>query len=382
VADLLQKYRLLRGLCTGDRARTGPFYVTLDVTRRCNLRCLGCRFHSENAALSTSTAPDAQDVRDIPFDMAERLFLALGRLNTRTLFLMGEGEPFLHPRIFDLIGRAGTCGMRTVITTNGTLIDERKARGIIDSGLDEMHVSLWTHSLEGYAKQYPGTDPANFDRVLEGVRTLSDLKARHRSKTPYILLSNPINRLNVRGVDDMVALARETGFDAISFTPFKTNRGALSEYALSDREQSELCNHMLRLRKQIRAQGLGENIGRLLARYEFNAATHGHCCYICWYHSRVKVDGTVRSCGRSDLILGDLKRESFPEIWNGKAYRRERMRMMSPKGFAYRNRICDCEHCSYVQDNLAIHRGFRYALPFVRRSRAGMDEHLRNEDIT
>lgn len=35
MADLLQKYRLLEGLCTGDRARTGPFYVTLDVTRRC-----------------------------------------------------------------------------------------------------------------------------------------------------------------------------------------------------------------------------------------------------------------------------------------------------------------------------------------------------------
>lgn len=47
MADLLQKYRLLKGLCTGDRAHTGPFYATLDLMRRCNLRCLGCRcqFH-------------------------------------------------------------------------------------------------------------------------------------------------------------------------------------------------------------------------------------------------------------------------------------------------------------------------------------------------
>jgi MoaA/NifB/PqqE/SkfB family radical SAM enzyme len=303
-------------------------------------------------------------------------------MNTRTLFLMGEGEPFLHPRIFDIIRLAKTRGMRTTITTNGTLIDEKKARDIIDSGLDEMHVSLWTNSLEGYAKQYPGTDPANFDRVLNGVRMLSTLKAEHRTRSPNIILSNPINRLNHHGVDDIVALAKRTGFDAISFTPFKTNLGELSEYALSDQEQTDLCSHMIELRKQIRAQGLGENISRLLARYGFDAAKHRHPCYISWYHSRIKVDGTVLPCGRSELVLGNLKRESFPEIWNGRAYRMDRRRRLPPQGFAYRNKICDCEHCSYVQDNLAIHRRIKYLLPLLMRFRQGVDKSPLTKDLT
>ncbi len=367
MADLLQKYRLLKGLCTGDRARTGPFYVTLDVTRRCNLRCLGCRFHSENAR---APAAGDQGVRDLPFEVAEGLLSDLQALDTRTLFLMGEGEPFLHPRIFDIIRLAGKCGMRTTITTNGTLIDNEKARKIIDSGLDEMHVSLWTNSLEGYEKQYPGTDPVNFERVLEGVRVLSSLKAGDPTRPPYIVLTNPLNRLNHRGVDDMAELAKRTGFDAISYTPFKTNRGELNEYALSPREQADLCNHMIGLRKQIRAQSLGENIGRLLARYRFNAATSRDPCYICWYHSRIKVDGNVFSCGRSEVALGNLNKDRFPEIWNGEAYRMERRRMLSPKGFAYRTRICDCEHCSYVQDNMAIHRRIKYLLPLFPRFRS------------
>lgn len=371
MADLLQKYRLLKGLCTGDRACTGPFYVTLDVTRRCNLRCLGCRFHSENARPPAVGDPD---VKDVSFEMLERLFSDLKELNTRTLLLIAEGEPFLHPRFFDIVRLAKKCGMRTIVTTNGTLIDERKAGDIIEAGLDEMHVSLWTNSLEGYEKQYPGTDPLNFDRVIDGVRTLSSLKAEDRTRAPYIILTNPINRLNYQGVDAMVALAKQTGFDAISFSPFKTNRGELTQYALSSREQTDLCNHMTKLRKQIRAQGLGENIGRLLARYEFNAAKHRGPCYICWYHSRIKVDGTVLSCGRSELVLGNLKKESFPEIWNGKAYRMERRKRLSPHSFAYRNKICDCEHCAYVQDNIAIHRRLKYLLPFFSRFKEGTEQ--------
>jgi len=379
VADLLQKYRLLKGLCTGDRACTGPFYVTLDVTRRCNLRCLGCRFHSEEAG---GFGVGDLGVKDAPFEMVERLLSDLEPLNTRTLFLMGEGEPFLHPRFFDIVRLAKKHGMRTVVTTNGSLIDERKARDIIEAGLDEMHVSLWTSSREGYAKQYPGTDPVNFDRVIDGVRILSSLKGGNQTKAPYIILTNPINRLNHQGVDAMVALAGQTGFDAISFTPFKTNRGEMSQYALSGREQTDLCDHMTKLRKQIRAQGLGENIGRLLARYEFDAAKYEHPCYICWYHSRIKVDGTVISCGRSESVLGNLTRESFPEIWNGKAYRMERRKRLSPKASSYMTKTCDCEHCSFVQDNMAIHRRVKYLLPFFSRFWADTDQSSNNKGFT
>jgi hypothetical protein len=87
----------------------------------------------------------------------------------------------------------------------------------------------------------------NFQRVINGIETLSSLKAQNCTQAPYMVLTNPINRLNYQGVDEMVALARETGFDAISFAPFKTNRGELGRYALSKQQQTDLCNHMIRL---------------------------------------------------------------------------------------------------------------------------------------
>jgi MoaA/NifB/PqqE/SkfB family radical SAM enzyme len=362
MADLLQKYRLLKGLCTGERAFTGPFYVTLDITRRCNLRCLGCRFHSAEANVPFL---GDQDVKDFPFDWTEKLFSEFKKLNTRTLFLMGDGEPFLHPRIFDIIRLAKKFGLHTTVTTNGTLVDDTIARRIIDAGLDAIHISLWASSLEAYAKQYPGTDPVNFQRVINGIRILSSLKPRKLSRIPYIVLTSPLNRFNYQSVDEMAALAKDAGCDAISFTPFKTNRGKLSHYTLSGEEQENLCNHMIRFKDQMRAYSLADNIDRLLLRYRFSDIGQRLPCYICWFHSRIKVDGTVLSCGRSELVLGSLKTESFSEIWNGKAYRLQRRKALSPDGVAYRNEICDCEFCSFVQDNVSIHKISKYFLPFL-----------------
>ena len=82
------------------------------------------------------------------------------------------------------------------------------------------------------------------------------------------------------------------------------------------------------------------------------------------------------SCGRSELELGSLKTESFSEIWNGKAYRMERRKALSAEGPAYRNEVCDCEFCSFVQDNMSIHRTFKYFLPFFSDFKEGAEEKL------
>jgi MoaA/NifB/PqqE/SkfB family radical SAM enzyme len=348
-------------LCHGEYAYTGPFYVTLDVTRRCNLHCLGCRFHSKEA---DEPLTGEREIRDFPFEWAERLFSELRALGTRTFFFMGEGEPLLYPRIFDIFRLAKDYGFHTTVTTNGTLIDKTRAERIIDSGLDEMHVSLWTDSREDYAIQYSGTDPENLQRVINGMRIFSSLKKEMDLQNPRIVLTNPINRLNHQKVDVMFTLAKEIGCDGISYTPFKTNRGKLAHYALSENQQKDLYDHMIGLKKKIRSNSLGDNVDRLLARYRFNPANSQSPCYIHWFHSRIKVDGSVFSCGRSERILGSLKTESFTDIWNGNAYRMERRKMLSPNSFVYRNEICDCEHCSFVQDNIAIHNRVKYLLPF------------------
>jgi len=363
MATLLQKAGLLRGLCNGERACTGPFYITVDLTRRCNLRCFGCRFHSEEIG---APSPGDQQIAEFPFEWAENLFSDVATLGTRQLFLLGDGEPFLHPRLFDIIRLAKQHQLRATINTNGTFLDEARVQQVIDSGLDEIHVSLWACSAESYARQH-GVDASFFHRVLNGLKLLSAMKAEQRVRTPHVTLHHPINCFNYNDVDKMVILAKETGCDAISFSPFKTARGQLAHYALPAEEQTALRNRMTALQRQIEALNLGHNLRRFLARMAFHEISHGLPCYVCWFHSRIKVDGTVVSCGRSMLALGSLKTDRFPDIWNGEAYRAERIRRLAPDGQQYREEIADCQVCGYVEDNQKIHRIFKHLQPFVRR---------------
>ncbi len=85
-----EKFQLLRGLLSAEKAYTGPFYVVLDATRRCNLRCVGCPYH----ALTADTArPSATAEADISPDLIEALCGELSAMGTREIIFTGEGEP-------------------------------------------------------------------------------------------------------------------------------------------------------------------------------------------------------------------------------------------------------------------------------------------------
>lgn len=364
MAGLLQKYRLLKGLCGDGRAYTGPFFATVDLTRRCNLRCLGCRFHAQEIG---KPFPGDTSIADFPFEWAEDLLGDLERLGTRTLLLLGDGEPFLYPHLFDFIRLGKRHRLHTTVTTNGTLMDDERIEQVINSGLDAIQVSLWSATPESYTRHYPGTDPSNFERVLRGLKALSSARAERRSRNPYLILLNPIDRFNFRDAETMADLARDTGCDALSFTPFRTHRGVLDRYALSPQEQEELRQRMIALKKRVEAWGMGHYIDRFLARSGFPEVRDNLPCYICWFHSRVKVDGTVLYCARSAMGLGNLGTQPFAEIWNGPTYRTERIKRLAARGCDCGDETADCQVCSFVRDNQRVHRIFKHLMPLLRR---------------
>jgi MoaA/NifB/PqqE/SkfB family radical SAM enzyme len=233
MATLPQKVKLLRGLLTGETAYTGPFYVTIDVTRRCNLRCLGCRYHS---SLVNLPAPGDRAVLDISFDLVDKLLEELAAMGTTVISFMGEGEPMLHPRLQDLISTAKALGLQVTLITNGTLLDEARIHSLIDSRLDVLRVSLWASSIEEFEQNCPGTNPDYFRKIVNALRLLSVLKAEKKSKFPSVHLHQPINTHNFRKVDSLADLACETGCNALSFSPLFPS-GQARSYALSPEEE-------------------------------------------------------------------------------------------------------------------------------------------------
>ncbi len=361
MATLIKKLRLLQGLLTGKTAFTGPFHMMVDVTRRCNLRCIGCRYHSP---VAHRPSPGNHDITDISWEMFAKLCEELRAWNTRNLFLLGEGEPLLHNLISDFIALAKEKGMHVTLITNGTLLDERRIESFFDAGLDILQVSLWACSPEDYERQYPGSDPANFQKVIDSIMTLCRLRKEKARTRPLVRLRHPINRLNFRKISKMADLALSTGCDEISFSPLKYTKGQLGEYVLSSGEKEELLCSLKTLAERLRLLPIEHNIAHTLLRYDAYTEPGAKMpCYAGWFHSSVRVDGTVTPCSPCDIIMGSFAEKSFGEIWNGAAYRSFRRQAMTAEGLSNLAGSCECEHCCFAEENLRIHKLFKPLAP-------------------
>jgi radical SAM protein with 4Fe4S-binding SPASM domain len=120
------------------------------------------------------------------------------------LHLQGLGEPMMHPRFFDMVRFAVDRGVRVTTNSNLTLLNERRAKDCVNSGLDELHVSIDGATAETYERIRVR---AHFDRVLANVRLLSEAKERAGSAKPNLHLVMVLMRDNLDELPDIVRLA-------------------------------------------------------------------------------------------------------------------------------------------------------------------------------
>ena len=80
--------------------------------------------------------------------------------------LFHRGESLLHPRIYDMIKYANEKGIYTRLFTNATLLDDKNAKSIIDSGLDFISFSFDGYTKEDYEKVRINFD---FDKTINNI---------------------------------------------------------------------------------------------------------------------------------------------------------------------------------------------------------------------
>lgn len=368
MSNLLNKIHLLRGLISGHVAKTGPFFVDIDLTSRCNLHCVSCIYHSPHRNGNARPQSRGKDLSPVLF---QRLCKELKGLGTHTLVLQGSGEPTLHADLPEMIAVARRMGFQVELITNGTLIDKKKAEALIDSGLNRLKVSLWASSKTQYEWVYPGTDPAFFDRVLSGIRIMNTLRREKNTSLPVTMIYQPIGRHNFEALDEVIDLVLETQSNGLLLSPLGTALGEVGQLALNKNEEGIVRKSLAKAKLRLESLGLEHNINQILSRYSLGPEVWKTLpCYISWFHARIRVDGTVEPCGRCDSTVrfGNINEHSFSSIWNGSAIRGFRNKSMTLRGLAAIGKQCDCRFCCYVIDNLRIHRTYRWIAPLIRRT--------------
>jgi radical SAM protein with 4Fe4S-binding SPASM domain len=172
-----------------------PRLVFWEVTKGCNLRCVHCR----------ATATELSSPSDLPTDTALRVIEQIASFASPILVLSG-GEPLFRADIFQLARYGTDRGLRVALATNGTLVTQPVAQKIVDSGVRRVSMSLdgadaETHDL------FRGI-PGAFDATLRGFRNLKDLGMSMQ-------INMTVTRHNAHQLPALFDLARSIGADAL-----------------------------------------------------------------------------------------------------------------------------------------------------------------------
>lgn len=120
-----------------------PFTVVLDSSEACNFRCNYC-FRSENSPAAWGEyAPKKNLMREEVFLRALKQLLEFPQ-QPKMISLSNHGEPLCNrklPQMVEQIKEAGFSG-RVSIHTNASLLDEKYAKELGQSGIDKIVVSL------------------------------------------------------------------------------------------------------------------------------------------------------------------------------------------------------------------------------------------------
>jgi MoaA/NifB/PqqE/SkfB family radical SAM enzyme len=131
---------------------------------------------------------------------------------TSHLQLFFQGEPFIHPDIYDMISYATSKNIYTSTSTNGHFLSTDNCTKIINSKLHRIIISIDGTTQESYEKYRVGGD---LNRVKSGISNLVNEKKRLKSRTPFIIMQFIVFKNNEHQINDIKQLAKQLNVDAI-----------------------------------------------------------------------------------------------------------------------------------------------------------------------
>ena len=193
--------------------------IYVEPTNRCNLDCTTCMRHNWDVELGQmSPETFAAVLRSL-----EQLSPPL------TVFFGGIGEPLAHPRTVEMVAQVSQMGFRTEMITNGTLLDEKRARGLIQAGLDVLWVSIDGATPESYADVRLGAELPN---VLANIRRFRRLRRPSHKPRPIIGIAFVAMKRNIADLPEVLRLGISLGAMRFSVSNVLPHTAAMAEEIL------------------------------------------------------------------------------------------------------------------------------------------------------
>jgi radical SAM protein with 4Fe4S-binding SPASM domain len=264
-----------------------PLSVQLDLTYRCNERCIHCYLdHDDHGEMTTA------EIKDLLDQMA-----AAG-----VFFLtISGGEILMRRDFYEILEHARLRTFSVKLKTNGVLIRKKEADRLHSLGVESVQISIYSHHPEVHdaITKMPGS----LKQSMNAVRLL-------RKHGIHVVIANVLMVQNAHDYQGVRALAIELGAQFImdpTITPMMDG----------DRSILSLNVDQASLREVFRNEALVGNVEEFCAppqgpgedALDMLPCSAGHtACYVSPY-------GDVYPCVQFPLPSGNVRRTKFLDIW-------------------------------------------------------------------
>ncbi len=310
--DIKNNYLDIMGILSKIYSFKGPNFVQIDL------------LDPPNAYGNSASNKRVESIVSIPYEKIISLIGSLKNIGTKEIYLAGDTEPFLYPRILEVIGHIKRKGLVCHIKTDFTLIDAKVINELIRLKVDYLIIGLWADSLQMYKDAQPDKDWGTFCRIKQTLKFLSQIKGKH----PYTCIANIISKSNYKDIDNMLNFSLEVKADGIKFTLLDMNPEVTDGLLLNQAQRNEVLESIKRIRsdkkiiKKIDLWGIDAFTKRLSnpfsdTGYYDKGIIDNIPCYSGWLISRILSNGDVNACIKSHRIpVGNILKDDFANIWN------------------------------------------------------------------
>lgn len=250
-----------------------PFSACLEVTTRCNNRCVHCY----NAG-----------VHDLPLDVAKRCLREMAELGTLFLTVTG-GEPMLREDIWEILEDSVRLGFATLLYTNATLIGKAEAGRLKEAGVYHVDTTLLGSSADTHDRLT--RSQGSFEKTIAAIRHIRDAGMS-------ILVKTPLLKENASEAVDIQRFVEGMGVQFMSspliFSKDDGDSGPLA-HRLDDPQMKEFFKR-----------------GSVRSFLDYNG---GYPCYMGISTLAVRADGEVHPCISVPMSGGNVKEVSLKKIW-------------------------------------------------------------------
>ena len=316
-----------------------PTRLTLEITFRCNQKCLMCPQATDIRKQDSQLLQRRQVSSELTAPEIYSLADEVARMKIKEIGITG-GEAFLRKDIIQIIRYIKRRGLNCSVLSNGTLIDRETAAEIVAAKLNRI-----TFSLDGPREIHDQIRNVKnaFDNLMQSVSYIKEEKKKRNSVIPYLSFSSTISSINSGILSQLMAVAAEQELDINFGYLFYTTDSMIQRtneiFKMGDAKDEdqdiadylkkvdvgELEPEIEKIKQKEKTLGIKATFqpplkGReIYRRFYDDSFSYTTKCFLPWYGVRVNPYGDVYPCSMN-VLMGNIRNETLGSIWNNERY--------------------------------------------------------------